>query len=77
MVDMVIVFALCCFLEENLRITFLAYIVDHARCVGVFLAAWSVQQTFCDRFKNRCVFWKRKLRRHQAIYVFYCGKFLL
>jgi hypothetical protein len=36
-----------------------------------------VQQTFCDRFKKRCVFWQRKFCRHQMIYVFRCGNFLL
>ncbi len=75
-VDKVTIFTLCCLLGESSRITFLAYIVDHARCVGVFLVARSVQQTFCDYFKKRCIFWKRKLHRHQAIYVFGCGNFL-
>jgi hypothetical protein len=54
-VDRVTVFALCCLFEKSSQIMFIAYIVDHARCVGVFLAARSVQQTFCDRFKKRCV----------------------
>jgi len=54
-VDRVTVFALCCILGKSSRITFLACIVDHARCVGVFLATRFVQQTFCDRFKKRCV----------------------
>jgi hypothetical protein len=42
MVNRVTVFALCCLLGESSLITFLAYIVDHVGCVGVFLAAWSV-----------------------------------
>ncbi len=35
-IDKVTVFALCCLLEESLRITFFAYIVDHAWvCWGI------------------------------------------
>jgi hypothetical protein len=76
-VDRVTVFALCCILGKSSRITFLACTVDHARCVGVFLATRFVQQTFFDHLKNRCVLWKRKLHQHQVIYVFDCGNFLL
>jgi hypothetical protein len=76
-VDRVTVFALCCILGKSSRITFLACTVDHARCVGVFLATRFVQQTFFDHLKNRCVLWKRKLHQHQVIYVFGCGNFLL
>ncbi len=60
-VDRVTIFTLCCLFRESLWIMFLAYIVDHVRCVGVFLAAWSMQQTFCDNFKKRCVLRMRKL----------------
>jgi hypothetical protein len=76
-VDRVTVFALCSLFEKSLRIMFVTYIVNHAGCIGVFLAARSVQQTFCDHLKKKCILWKRNLRRHQVIYVFDCGNFLL
>jgi hypothetical protein len=63
-VDRVIIFALCCLLGESSQIMFLAYTINHAVCVLVFFVARSMQQTFCDCFKKRCVLWKRKLCRH-------------
>ncbi len=51
----VIVFTLCYLLGESSWIMFLVYIVEHSGCIGVFLAARFVQQTFCDRFKKRYV----------------------
>jgi hypothetical protein len=60
-IDRVTIFALCYLLGESSLITFFAYIVDHVGCIRVFLVAWFMQQTFCDRFKKRCVLWKRKL----------------
>jgi hypothetical protein len=42
MVNRVTVFALCCLLRESSWIMFLVYTVDHAGCVGVFVAARSV-----------------------------------
>jgi hypothetical protein len=76
-VERVTIFMLCCFLKKSSQITFLAYTINHAGCAGVFLAAQSVQQTFCDCFKKRCILCERKLCQHQAIYVFVCGNFLL
>ncbi len=42
-VDRVFVFALCYLLGESSQITFFAYTIDHAGCVGVFLAVRSMQ----------------------------------
>jgi hypothetical protein len=39
MIDRITVFVLCCFLGESSRITFLAYTIDHAGCVGVLFVA--------------------------------------
>ncbi len=76
-IDRVTVFALCCLLRKSSWITFFAYIVDHVECVGIFFTTQSVQQTFCDHFKKRCVLWKKKFYQHQAFYVFGCENFLL
>ncbi len=43
MVDRVTIFALCGLLEKSLWITFLAYIIDHVGCIGVFLVVRSEQ----------------------------------
>jgi hypothetical protein len=37
-IDKVTIFALCYLLRESSWITFLAYTVDHVRCIGVFLS---------------------------------------